>query len=101
MSGAHNYKRYVSKNLFILAFLFVLVIASIGLGAASASKPYLAPLSPAFVTYMYRLQAGAPLVQVTPGGYYLRIYPLAGRSLTFGSVTKPASPRAPRSAGDL
>ena len=74
-SGVHNYKRHVSKNFLIFAFLFVLVIASIGLGAACASKLYLAPLNPAFVTYMYRVRAGAPFVQVSPEGYHLGYIP--------------------------
>jgi len=74
-SGARNYKRYVSKNLFILAFLFVLVIASIGLGAACASKLQLAPLNPAFERYMERLRTVGPLSLVTPEGYSLGYLP--------------------------
>jgi len=74
-SDARNYKRYVSKNLFILAFLFVLVIASIGLGAAGASEPQAAPLNPAFEEYMQLLRTVGPPALVTPEGYYLGYIP--------------------------
>lgn len=70
-SDARNYKRYVSKNLFILAFLFVLVITSIGLGAAGASEPQAAPLNPAFEEYMQLLRTVRAPALVTPEGYYL------------------------------
>lgn len=53
-----------------LFLLFIVAISLVGIGD-QPPEGQAAPLNPAFEAYMHRLQAGAPLVQVTPEGYYL------------------------------
>jgi hypothetical protein len=68
-------KRCVPKKAWILVFILALIVAAASPTVVGDSKLELAPLNPAFVTYMHRLQAGAPLAQVTPGGNYLGYIP--------------------------
>ena len=66
----------VPRTAWILVSLVALLVASPAFVAvAEGPEPEAAPLNPAFVTYIHRVQAGAPLTQVTAEGYSLGYTP--------------------------